>query len=178
MEEWGNGRANAYYEANIPREYIRPKENDPVRVIERFIRDKYEHKRFVAKSLPPPKGDKTDDESNSEPVKSKPSKNSKNVNTIPVKQPAVAAAAPTPAPAVESNLLDFMDASPPNPPTVPLSLPQTVSQTHPPQPPAAQIQQQTAFSQSFSDFGPPPSFGGASMFGAPVRHQFLDFLLC
>lgn len=53
MEEWGNGRANEYFEANVPSHVIRPKEGDPVRVVERFIRDKYEFKKYIAKSLPP-----------------------------------------------------------------------------------------------------------------------------
>lgn len=53
MEEWGNGRANAYYEANVPSHVIKPKEGDSVRSIEKYIRDKYEHKRFIASSLPP-----------------------------------------------------------------------------------------------------------------------------
>jgi hypothetical protein len=52
MESWGNGRANAYYEAKMPSGYAKPGENDPVRVVERFIRDKYEHKKFVGDSIP------------------------------------------------------------------------------------------------------------------------------
>lgn len=55
MEEWGNQRANEYYEANLPANYHRPKEGDPVRVVEKFIREKYEHKKFISKSMPPPK---------------------------------------------------------------------------------------------------------------------------
>lgn len=54
MEEWGNERANAYYEAKLPRDYPKPRENDPVRVVEKFIREKYEQKRFIADSIPPP----------------------------------------------------------------------------------------------------------------------------
>ena len=53
MEEWGNKRSNEYYEANIPPHVVRPKEGDAVRIVERFIRDKYEHKRYVAGSIPP-----------------------------------------------------------------------------------------------------------------------------
>jgi hypothetical protein len=52
MEEWGNGRANAYYEANLPSHIVKPKEGDPVRSIEKFIRDKYEFKRYIASSVP------------------------------------------------------------------------------------------------------------------------------
>lgn len=48
MESIGNAIANEYYEANIPARYTMPRDGDPVRNWERFIRDKYEHKRFVA----------------------------------------------------------------------------------------------------------------------------------
>ena len=53
MEEWGNARANEYYEANIPPQISRPKDGDSVRSIEKFIRDKYEFKRYVGKTVPP-----------------------------------------------------------------------------------------------------------------------------
>ena len=53
MEEWGNARGNEYYEANVPAHVHRPKEGDSVRVIEKFIREKYENKRYIAKSIPP-----------------------------------------------------------------------------------------------------------------------------
>jgi stromal membrane-associated protein len=53
MEEWGNRRANDYWEANVPAHVTRPKEGDAVRVVERYIRDKYEFKRYCASSLPP-----------------------------------------------------------------------------------------------------------------------------
>jgi len=154
MEEWGNGRANAYYEASIPREYIRPKENDPVRVIERFIRDKYEHKRFLAKSLPPPRSEKPEDDAGLDNGKSKANKNVKNTSA-PARQPVAAPVAPAPAPVVESNLLDFMDTPPPNPPLAPSQPPQPPIQVQQPQP-------QAAFSQGFSDFGPAPTFSGAA----------------
>ena len=48
MEEWGNARAAEYFEAELPSHVVRPKEGDPVRVTEKFIRDKYEHRRFRA----------------------------------------------------------------------------------------------------------------------------------
>ena len=35
MEEWGNARSNALYEANLPPNYNRPKESDNIRAIER-----------------------------------------------------------------------------------------------------------------------------------------------
>ena len=40
MEEWGNGRANEMFEANLPPNYPRPKEGDSVRETQKFIRDK------------------------------------------------------------------------------------------------------------------------------------------
>ena len=55
MEQWGNGRANALYEANVHGSVIRPKEGDSVRVVEKFIREKYEAKRFIASDAPPPR---------------------------------------------------------------------------------------------------------------------------
>lgn len=53
MERWGNERANAYYEANLPNKTTKPKETDPVRVLEQYIRDKYEKKKYIAKQPPP-----------------------------------------------------------------------------------------------------------------------------
>lgn len=55
MEEWGNARANEYYESNLPPNYPKPKDGDPVRVVEKYIRDKYEHRRFLAAMKPPKK---------------------------------------------------------------------------------------------------------------------------
>lgn len=53
MEEWGNGRANEYYESNTPEDVYRPNESDPVKIVEKFIRNKYEHKKYISKSVPP-----------------------------------------------------------------------------------------------------------------------------
>lgn len=47
MEALGNAVANAYFEAAIPSKYVMPKDGDSVRAWEKFIRDKYEHKKFV-----------------------------------------------------------------------------------------------------------------------------------
>jgi hypothetical protein len=113
MEEWGNGRANAYYEANVPANVIRPKEGDPVRVVERYIRDKYEHKRYVASSIPP--------KSASAPAAEAPKETQQPIRRqsattkpepAPVRTPA---SAPAPKPA-EPSLLDFaMEAPAPAP---------------------------------------------------------------
>lgn len=64
MEEWGNKRANEYYEANLPPTVIRPKEGDPVRVVERFIRDKYELKKYIGKTIPPKTASEPEDNNN------------------------------------------------------------------------------------------------------------------
>jgi hypothetical protein len=52
MEQWGNGRANKYWEENMPAHVARPKEGDSVRVVERFIRDKYENKKYIGSTIP------------------------------------------------------------------------------------------------------------------------------
>jgi stromal membrane-associated protein len=54
METWGNGTANDYYEANVPSHVRKPNEGDSVKTKEKYIRDKYEHKRYVAAFLPSP----------------------------------------------------------------------------------------------------------------------------
>lgn len=56
MEEWGNKRANLYYEAKMPRDFPKPNEHSTVRVVEKFIREKYEQKKWIADSVPPRDG--------------------------------------------------------------------------------------------------------------------------
>lgn len=112
MEQWGNARANSYWEANIPRGYAKPKENDAVRVVEKFIRDKYEHKRFVASSVPPPvdrSRPPAETQGNAASAQPAPSRTRQ--------QEAPPAAAPAPVPVQQPNLLDF-DAAPAAPQTV------------------------------------------------------------
>lgn len=53
MLEWGNKRANLYWEANIPSFVRKPQEGDNVRDIQQFIRAKYEHKKYIANEIPP-----------------------------------------------------------------------------------------------------------------------------
>ncbi|CAM9895482.1 unnamed protein product [Sphacelaria rigidula] len=48
MEEMGNARAKAHFEANVPAGYPVPREHATVREREKWIRDKYEHRRFVS----------------------------------------------------------------------------------------------------------------------------------
>ncbi len=47
MQQWGNKRARKYYEARVPRDYKIPDEHSTTFDLERWIRDKYELKRFV-----------------------------------------------------------------------------------------------------------------------------------
>jgi hypothetical protein len=51
MQEWGNAKAAAYWEANVPKDVKRPTESDPVPVVEKWIRDKYEKKLYVDKCV-------------------------------------------------------------------------------------------------------------------------------
>ena len=48
MQQWGNQRVNAYYEATLPQNYPHPNEHTPVSEMEKFIRQKYVEKRWVA----------------------------------------------------------------------------------------------------------------------------------
>ncbi|KAE9351042.1 hypothetical protein PF008_g6144 [Phytophthora fragariae] len=50
MQRWGNAKAKAYYEANVPRDYRVPTEHSAVREKEMWIRDKYERKRFIGEA--------------------------------------------------------------------------------------------------------------------------------
>ena len=103
MEEWGNKRANEYYEANLPAHVVRPKEGDAVRVVERFIRDKYEHKRYMGK-IPPKNSEAT-----AAPVAQELARRASTATTpVAARTPAVAPKpSPAPAPAPAPSLLDF-----------------------------------------------------------------------
>nr|XP_054771838.1 stromal membrane-associated protein 1-like [Lytechinus pictus] len=52
METIGNAVAKKYYECNLPAEFRRPQTDSPV---EQFIRNKYEHKKYVDKTMQQPK---------------------------------------------------------------------------------------------------------------------------
>lgn len=123
MEQWGNGRANAYYEANIPAGTIVPKEGDSVRIVEKFIRDKYEHKKYIAKTVPP-KSAATEVVAEKPKRVAQASKPAPTVAATPIVKP-VAVPTSTKAPAAEPSLLDFMDDSPApaSVPAVPVSAP-------------------------------------------------------
>jgi len=108
MEEWGNARANAYFEANVPSNVHRPKEGDAVRVVEKFIRDKYEFRRYVAKTLPPARGSQAPEEEKPV-VEERPTRKAQTKSANGVSRP-VAAANPVPSPVPPTpSLLDFMD---------------------------------------------------------------------
>ncbi|XP_017778093.1 PREDICTED: stromal membrane-associated protein 1 [Nicrophorus vespilloides] len=51
LQQMGNSRARAVYEANLPDSFRRP-QNDPS--LETFIRAKYEHKKYIAREWVPP----------------------------------------------------------------------------------------------------------------------------
>ena len=48
MQKWGNKKCNAYWEARLPKNYPRPDEHSSMAELERFIRAKYEQRRWVA----------------------------------------------------------------------------------------------------------------------------------
>lgn len=146
MESWGNGRANAYYEAKMPSGYAKPSENDPVRVVEKFIRDKYEHKKFVGDSIPEASASgipQQDQDASRRESRAAPA-------AKPITERAREAPAPTPPvpttiqDKAEPNLLDFFDEPAPAVPA-----------------PAA-VQSQQAFADPFGG-------GGANGFGQPVQ---------
>jgi stromal membrane-associated protein len=60
MQTWGNKKARSHWEANVPNEVYIPDENDTTQVIERWIRDKYEHKKYVKSSSKSSKKSKKD----------------------------------------------------------------------------------------------------------------------
>lgn len=157
MEDWGNGRANALYEANVPAHVNKPKDGDSVRTVEKYIRDKYEHKRYIAKTIPP-KTVHQEAAPAPAPVAERRTSVAKPVQKLPV------AAAPAPAPvAAAPSLLDFMD----DPVLTPASAPSPagfsfIDQTPSSQSQHQQHQQQQGFGQApqqhqgFSSFDQPP----------------------
>eukprot|EP01112_Ceratiomyxa_fruticulosa_P021059 TRINITY_DN7331_c1_g1_i1.p1 TRINITY_DN7331_c1_g1~~TRINITY_DN7331_c1_g1_i1.p1 ORF type:complete len:407 (+),score=99.46 TRINITY_DN7331_c1_g1_i1:1473-2693(+) len=56
MREWGNKRANDYYEATLPSDFNRSIELSSNSQLERFIRDKYERKMFIGRGSKPNTG--------------------------------------------------------------------------------------------------------------------------
>ncbi len=157
MEEWGNGAANEFYEANVPRDYIRPKENDSVRVVERFIRDKYEHKKFISKGNKP---EKREEIIAPVQVQEKPNTSTKRATT---KSKVTATVQPVVAPVQQLDLLDLSEP-------IPVVAAPIVAQ----QPPPQQQQQAAASFNNFIDFGTPSLFPGASVPQAQFNQPQVD----
>merc|ERR1711871_217372 len=141
MESWGNGRAAQYFEAELPSNFVRPREGDSVRATEKFIRDKYEHRKYCRREIPPPTEYET--QQVDEPVNRRRSKATPSSSNHPSNGPSNVAAAPVKAPVKEEpNLLDFVDDTPSF-----HEMPQGAPSQTPPQ---QQVQQQ--FSSGFDQF--------------------------
>lgn len=161
MEQWGNARANLYWEANLPAHVKKPTADDNVRTVERFIRDKYELKKFVAASIPPPGASRS---AAPEPVRGAapaPAPAARAYTEEPRRQ-AAPAAAPVPVRAAAPDLLDF-DFAPAAP------APAIAPVAHPPQHHVFGFGQQQAHvgSHSSDGFG---DFSGHEHHSAPSHH--------
>ncbi|XP_076628413.1 stromal membrane-associated protein 1 [Colletes latitarsis] len=109
LQQMGNSRARAVYEANLPDNFLRPQTDCS---LESFIRAKYEHKRYIAREwvpLPLPKvnWDKELDEE-AERQRRRKKENSKTTNNQsilpPVKKPEVVPQLPKPKSSVSPKL--------------------------------------------------------------------------
>ena len=172
MEEWGNGRANLYYEANMPSHVSRPQDGDSVRMIEKFIRDKYELKRYSAKELPPKvQASESMEETDDKQMKKIKSVVTRQRPTAPISMSIPVPAAPAPS------LINFMDFDDEPAPVVVAPLVPTIPNFAPPALPTfapsfpiTQNQNQTQFHQSVqvtqTSKWAPPSSGGVG---------FIDF---
>ena len=47
MQKWGNKKANAKWEARLPKNYPRPDQHSTMAELEKFIRAKYEMQKFL-----------------------------------------------------------------------------------------------------------------------------------
>jgi len=122
METWGNARAKAYYEAEVPENYSRPKEGAAVREVQRWIRDKYEFKRFLPSDghVPPPTAQKprttARPQAQASPSRAAVPKTTPPVSTAPLRAvgqtKAVPAQAAKPAAPAVQDLLDFTEPVP------------------------------------------------------------------
>ena len=130
MEKWGNERGNRLYEANLTPQWKKNREDIGVSDMKRFIREKYELKRFIANEQPP-ENSRAAPSDNRAPQAGRRENSAQfgnggqggasrpqvKVNASPAKQ-----AAPAPAAKPAPSLLDFMDdPAPPAaaPPPVP-----------------------------------------------------------
>ena len=109
MEAWGNARGKAYYEADVPPEYPRPRVGAGVRELQRWIRDKYEKRMFLPRDGSVPSlGTSAGASAPAPPVASSSSSPSK--RKLSGQRPAsVAAPAPEPEQATLAALAPSMD---------------------------------------------------------------------
>jgi len=136
MEAWGNARGKAYFESDVPRNYQRPSEGAGVREVQRWVRDKYEMKRFVPKD-------------GSVPAKNQAVVQGKAGVSAPVLVKSVPAAVPAPVPPSSSAAAPPAHApAPPAPPAPPPAPPAPLA-------PAVDL-------LDFSDPTPPPIQVGVS----------------
>lgn len=112
MEEWGNARANEFFEANLSAQVPRPKEGDTVRTVEKFIRDKYEYKRYIGKVIPPKRTADPEDHGSHRSQKSVDTHHAPQQKVVESSR-AASNHAPVPAPVVKAaateSLIDFLD---------------------------------------------------------------------
>jgi len=128
MEQWGNARAKAYFEAEVPPNYQRPLEGADVRAIQRWIRDKYETRRFVPRdgsvpdrsTAPAPVVKQSVQPGASARIAPVKKLADTHVHVAPVSKPAVAPSPAPPAPALD--LLDFSEPPAPPAPSAPAAV--------------------------------------------------------
>ncbi|KAG7395284.1 SPARC- modular calcium-binding protein 2 [Phytophthora boehmeriae] len=121
MQRWGNGRAKAYYEATVPRDYRIPTEHSSVREKEMWIREKYERKRFIGQE-PPKENTKHDDDDEEANERSKRRSERSERRKQDGSRTASREATPTTQPAVTNDILSFDVFSAPVPAAKPEQL--------------------------------------------------------
>jgi stromal membrane-associated protein len=176
MEAWGNERARAYYEAEVPPSYNRPREGAGVREVQKWIRDKYEFKRFIPQDGSIPQKGQAQAVQPKKPTPAPPPAQAAPPQAQKPPPAPVQKAPPAPAP----DLLDFSAPAPP-PQSVVQQQAQQQSQAPidpfqqnwnqpPPQQQAPQVQQQSQapidpFQQNWNQ--PPPQ----QQFQQPMQGQ-------
>mmetsp|Transcript_3471 Transcript_3471/g.4892 ORF Transcript_3471/g.4892 Transcript_3471/m.4892 type:complete len:532 (+) Transcript_3471:293-1888(+) len=178
MERWGNKKAKAYFEAEVPDQYAIPNERASTRELEKWIRDKYEHRRFVGQSPSSSSSRRRRETSGSKEKSSRSSRRNKDKSKSPPASsedeaqvrrsrkaasklkaptpPPVPAPAPAPAPVV-----DLLDFSQPDPPAAP---------------PVNPAQSQAGFVANFDgqSAAPAPQAGGGDLMGG-LTQDFANF---
>ena len=153
LERMGNHRANAYWEANLPKGAKPTSSDGPV--VERFVRKKYEAREFVDRRPGvdgPTPGDRNGDGAVAQDA----------VPTVAPAQFAMPAAAPAPAPAPNSGgLFDMLDVSAPAAPAIPAATSDAFDAFAAPAAPA---------SDGFGAFA-----SAATTIAAPANGDFADF---